>query len=88
MNPRNKWVEINQVFCSEFMWGLDFFFFLGRAKKKNPHHAKRRTEFGYKPICTQFAITHYVTACKIIHVYFSHITYLMSHVTSLNNTRG
>jgi hypothetical protein len=74
------------------MWGLEiffFFFFFGRAKKKkNPHHAKRRIEFGYKTICTQFAITHYVTAYKIIHVYFSHMTYLMSHVTSLNNTRG
>ena len=32
------------------------------------------------------ATIHYVTTNKIIHVYFSHITYLMGHVTSLNNT--
>ena len=30
----------------------------------------------------------YVTINKIIHVYFSHMTYLISHVTSLNNTCG
>ena len=43
-------------------------------------------EFGYKPVCSQLTITHYVSTTKIIHVYFSHMTYLMSHVTSLNNT--
>ena len=39
------------------------------------------TEFG-----NQFTTTHYMSTNKIIHVYFSHMTYLMSHVTSLNNT--
>ena len=44
-------------------------------------------EFGYKqPVCSQFTTTHYVSTNKIIHVYFSHMTYLMSHVISLNNT--
>ncbi len=43
------------------------------------------TEFSYKPVCNQLTTTHYVTTNKIINVYFSHITYLMSHVTSLNN---
>ena len=43
-------------------------------------HNKIRTEFGYKLICSQFN--------KIIHVYFSHMTYLMSHVTFLNNICG
>ena len=45
-------------------------------------------EFSYKPICTQLTTTHYVATNKIIHMYFSHMTYLMSHVTSLNNTCG
>ena len=45
----------------------------------------KRTEFGYKPICRQLATAHYVAINKIIHVYFSHMIYLMSHVTSLNN---
>ena len=45
-------------------------------------------EFGYKVVCSLFATTHYVTTNKIIHVYFSHMTYLMSHVISLNNTCG
>ena len=44
------------------------------------------TEFGYKLVCSQLAITHYVVTKKIIHVYFSHMTYLMSYVTYLNNT--
>jgi hypothetical protein len=39
-------------------------------------------EFGYK----QFTTTHYVSTNKLIHVYFSHMTYLISYVTSLNNT--
>ena len=39
-------------------------------------------------VCSQFATTHKVAAYKIIHVYFSYMTYLMSHVTSLNNTCG
>ena len=42
----------------------------------------------YKLVCSQLATTHYVTTNKIIHVYFSYVTYLMSHVTSLNNTCG
>ena len=46
-----------------------------------------RTEFDYKQVCSQLITTHYVLTNKIIHVYFSHMTYLMSHVTSLNNTR-
>ena len=46
------------------------------------------TEFGYKLISNQLITTHYVTINKIIHVYFIHMTYLMSHVTSLNNTCG
>ena len=38
-------------------------------------------------VCSQLTTTHYVLPNKIIHMYFkSH--YLMSHVTSLNNTRG
>ena len=44
-----------------------------------------QTEFDYKPVCSQLVTTYYVPAYKIIHVYFSHITYLMSHLTSLNN---
>jgi hypothetical protein len=36
----------------------------------------------------QFATTRYMATNKIMHVYFSHMTYLMSHVTSLNNTCG
>ena len=44
------------------------------------------TEFGYKLVCNQFTTTHYMSTNKIIHVCFSHITYLMSYVTSLNNT--
>ena len=34
----------------------------------------------------QLTITHYVSTNKIIHLYFTHMIYLMSHVTSLNNT--
>ena len=49
---------------------------------------KLRTEFGYKSVCSQLATTHYVSTNKIMHVYFSHMTYLMSHMTSLNNTCG
>ena len=44
------------------------------------------TEFGYKLVCSQLTITHYVATNKIIHIYFCHMTYLISHVTSLNNT--
>ncbi len=47
-----------------------------------------RTEFGYKPVCSQLVTTHYVTTNKIIYVYFSHMTNLMSHVIFLNNTCG
>ena len=47
-----------------------------------------RTEFDYKPVCSQFTTIHYVSTNKIIHVYFSYLTYLISHVTSLNNTCG
>ena len=43
-------------------------------------------EFDYKSVYSQLATTHYMTTNKIIYVYFSHICYLMSHVTSLNNT--
>jgi hypothetical protein len=35
----------------------------------------------------RFITTHYVVVYKTIHMYFSHMIYLMSHVTSLNNTR-
>ena len=45
------------------------------------HFIKQRTEFGYKLVCNQLATTHYVVANKIIHVYFNHMTYLMSHIT-------
>ena len=48
----------------------------------------KKTEFGYKLVCSELTTTHYVAAYKIIHVYFSHMIYLMSHVTSLNNTCG
>jgi hypothetical protein len=51
-------------------------------------HDSLRKEFCYKLVCSQLTTTHYVSINKIIHVYFSHMTYLMSHVTSLNNTRG
>ena len=30
---------------------------------------KQMTEFGYKSVCSQLAITHYVATNKIIHVY-------------------
>ena len=39
-----------------------------------------------KFVCRQFTTIHYVSTNKIIHMYFSYITYLISHVTSLNNT--
>ena len=42
-----------------------------------------RTKF-----CNQFSTTHYMVTYKTIHMYFSHMTYLMSHVTSLNNACG
>jgi hypothetical protein len=45
-----------------------------------------RTKFVYKLICSQLITTHYMATNKIIHVYFSHMTYLMSYVTSLNET--
>ena len=45
-----------------------------------------RTEFGYKLICNQLITIYYMATNKIIHVYFSHMTYLMSHVISLNET--
>ena len=47
-----------------------------------------RTKFGYKLVCTRLTTTHYVATNKIIHVYSSHMTYLMSHVTFLNNICG
>ena len=47
-----------------------------------------RIKFGYKPVYSQLTTTHYVSTNKIIHMYFSHMTYLKSHVTSLNNTCG
>ena len=34
----------------------------------------------------QLTTTYYVVANKIIHVYFSHMTYLINYVTSLYNT--
>ena len=46
------------------------------------------TEVGYKPVYSQLATTHYMIINKIIHVYFNHMTYLMNHVISLNNTYG
>ena len=46
------------------------------------------TEFGYKSVCSQLITTHYVSTDKIIHVYFNHMTYLISHVTFLNNICG
>ena len=46
------------------------------------------TEFDYKPVYSQLTTSHYVSINKIIYVYFSHMTYLMSHVYSLNNIRG
>ena len=48
-------------------------------------HKIHGTEFGYKLVCSQLVTTHYVATNKGIHVYFSLMTYLMSHVTSLNN---
>ena len=49
---------------------------------------KLRIEIGYKSVCSKFATTHYMVVYKTIHMYFNHMTYLMSHVTSLNNTCG
>ena len=46
------------------------------------------TEFDYKLICSQLVTTHYMATNKIIYVYLSYMTYLMSHVTFLNNTYG
>jgi hypothetical protein len=46
------------------------------------------TEFDYKSVYSQLATTHYVATNKIIHMYFTHMTYLMSHVTSLRGTRN
>ena len=43
------------------------------------------TEFGYKLVCSKYTTTHYVSTNKIIHVYFSHLIYLLNYVTSLNN---
>jgi hypothetical protein len=43
-----------------------------------------RTELVY----SQLTITHYLSTNKIMYVYFNHMTYLMSYVTSLNNTCG
>ena len=51
MNPRNKWVEINQVFCSEFMWGLDFFFFFWVGLKKKIHTMQKE---GQSLVINQF----------------------------------
>ena len=48
-------------------------------------HKHETIEFGYKSVCNQLITTHYVIAYKIIYVYFSHVTYLINHVTSLNN---
>jgi hypothetical protein len=45
-------------------------------------------EIGYKLVCSQLIRTYYVTINKIINVYFSQMTYLMSYATSLNNTYG
>ena len=58
--------------------------FLTTKKKKK--HIQQRTEFDYKLVYCQLATTHYVAINKIIHVYFSRMTYLISHMTSLNNT--
>ena len=49
---------------------------------------KQWTEFDYKPIYNQLVITHHMATYKTINMCFSHMTYLMSHVTSLNNTFG
>ena len=46
------------------------------------------TEVCYKPVYSQLDTTHYMITNKIIHVYFNHMIYLMSHVISLNNTYG
>ncbi len=45
-------------------------------------------EFNYKLVYCLFVTIHYVVVNKIIYVYFNHITYLMSHITSLNNACG
>ena len=59
-----------------------------KKKKKNhiPIMNFLSTEFGYKLVATcQLITTYRVTAYNTIHMYFSHMTYLISHVTSLNN---
>ena len=48
---------------------------------------KNMIEFGYI-LCSKLATTHYMSTNKIIHVYFNHMTYLMSDVISLNNIYG
>jgi hypothetical protein len=44
-------------------------------------------KFGYKLVCNQLTITHYVVTNKIIQVCFSRMTYLMKiyHIIFLNN---
>jgi hypothetical protein len=72
-----------------YMHPKDHFLMLESITEKHTHiYIYIYTEFGYKLIYSQFTTTHYVTINKIIHVYFSHMTYLISHVTSLNNTCG
>ena len=41
--------------------------------------------FNGHSLAINWFITHYMTTYKTIYVYFSYITYLISHVTSLNN---
>ena len=47
-----------------------------KKKKKN------RRRFGYKPVSNQFTTTHYMTAYKIIHMY-----YLKKSYDSLDKSR-
>ena len=85
----NVFGGLNSFVCelelmSFFLFNYLVFYFFIRPSR----YIVGRTEFGYKLVCCQLVTTHYVTINKIVHVYFSHMTYLMSHVTSLNNTCG
>ena len=46
------------------------------------------TEFDYKSVYNQRITIDCVLINKIIYVYFSQMTYLMNHITSLNNIYG
>ena len=46
------------------------FYFYKEYKKDCIPLFQIRTEFGYKPVCSQLIIIHYTTAHKVIHMYY------------------